>query len=217
MNAPSSVLCAAAALLVAAGCGPRALDPPAAPTTTGGSSNPEAIAATLRAVAGPDALMIVGINAGAVTGTRDGSARVLEQKPDLLAAAAMAVGMPVCSVEFQKLATPSVAGDLEAMTIDDALDLCRHDDLEEMLARLGALETPSTVVVIAANTAITVRTTNNGINYFYDADIVRLLRAARRLYVPVCVIAPDALGIPTFPEGSSPGLAVDEALLRCGR
>ena len=211
------MLCVAAVLLVAAGCGPRALDPAAAPTTTGGSSNPDDIAATLRAVAGPDALMIVGINAGAVTGTRDASARLFEQAPGALVEAAKAVQMPVCSVEFQKLATPSAAGDPEAMTIDDALYFCGHDDLTLMLARLGALATPATVVIIAANTAITVRTTNNGINYFYDGDIIRLLRAARRLYVPVCVIAPDALGVPTYPEGQTPGLSINEALVRCGR
>ena len=66
------------------------------------------------------------------------------------------------------------------------------------------------------NTAITVHSTNNGINFFYDADIVRLLHAARMTYVPVCDVAPDTLALPT-PEGQTAGLSVQDALARCGR
>jgi hypothetical protein len=85
-----------------------------------------------------------------------------------------------------------------------------------MLSRLGALKTAETVVVIGANTAITARTTSRGINFFYDADMLRLLHAARKMYVPACVIAPDSLALPTYPQGQTPGLSVDDALVRCG-
>jgi len=70
-----------------------------------------------------------------------------------------------------------------------------------MLARLAGLKTASTVVIIAANTAVTVRSSNNGVNFFYDADIV----------------IPDSLALPTPPSGQTPGLSTDEALARCGR
>jgi hypothetical protein len=214
MSPRSSPRWAAALLIVAGGCGPRALDPTGAPTTAG-SSNRDDIAAALRAVAGPEALLIVGVNAGAVTGTPDGSVPVFERDPDTLARAARAVGMSICSVEFQKLVTPALPGDSNASTIDDALALCAGDSLSDMVARLGSLKTASTAVVVALNTAFTIYSTNNGINYFYDGDIIRLLRAARQLYVPVCVIAPDVVSLPTYPEGSSPGLTIDEALARC--
>jgi hypothetical protein len=215
MTLRTSALWAAAALLiVAGGCGPRALDPAGAPAT-GGSSNPDDVAAAIRAVAGPGALMIVGVNAGAVTRTPHGAAAVFEGDPDTLARAAMAVGMSICSVEFQKLVTPAVQGDPDAITIDDARAICDGDSLSDMVARLGSLKTASTAVIVAINTAITVYSTNHGINYFYDGDIIRLLRAARQLYVPVCVIAPDALSVATYPEGSSPGVTIEEALARC--
>ena len=123
--------------------------------------------------------------------------------------------MSICSVEFQKLITPAVTGDPDAITIDDARAICDGDSLSDMVARLGALKTASTAVIVAINTAITVYSTNHGSNYFYDGDIIRLLRAARQLYVPVCVIAPDALAVAKFPEGETPGLSIDEALLRC--
>jgi hypothetical protein len=215
MSPRSSARWVAAALLtVVGGCGARALDPAGAPT--GGSSNPDDVGAALRAVAGPDALLIVGVNAGAVARTPDGSVAVFERDPDTLARAAMAIGMSVCSVEFQKLVTPAATGDSNAIAIDDALALCEGDGLSDMVARLGSLKTASTAVVVARNTAITVYSANDGINFFYDDDIIRLLRAARQLYVPVCVIAPDALILPSYPEGSSPGVTVQEALARCG-
>jgi hypothetical protein len=31
------------------------------------------------------------------------------------------------------------------------------------------------------------------------------------------VVAPDALAAPTYPEGQTPGLSVEDALARCGR
>ena len=214
-------MCVGAMLFAAAGCGPRALDS-AAPPPTGGSSNPDDIAAALQVAATSETLLIVGTNGGVLVRTRDGGVRVFERDPDTLVAAAMAVSVPTCSVEFGKLIAPSGGGAPEAVSpeilaIDAALAICDGDDIGEMTSRLTALKTASTVVVIASNTAITVHSTNNGINYFYGADIVRLLRAARKLYVPACVIAPDALGIPIYPEGTSPGLTIEEALARCGR
>jgi hypothetical protein len=214
MNPRSVTLWTAALLIVAGGCGARALDPAGAPAA-GGSSNPDDIAAAVRGAAGPGARMIVGVNAGAVTGTPDGSVLVFERDPDTLTRAAMAAGMPICSIELQKLVTPALTGDPDAITIDDAQAICDGDSLSDMIARLGSLRTASTAVIVAINTAITVYSTNNGINYFYDGDIIRLLRAARQLYVPVCVIAPDPLSLPTYPDGTSPGLTIDAALTRC--
>jgi hypothetical protein len=214
----------ALALAGAVGCGARALDPGMDPMGTGGTGTsppPDPVGATdlvsqLKAVAGPDQLLIVGTNQGAVTpiSTR-GPFTAFAADPESLTEAARVVGMPVCSIEMQALA---VAGNSDAttMTVPDALDQCLKEDLQDMLARLGSLMTSSTVVVVAANTAITVHSTNGGINYFYNADIVGLLHAARKLYVPVCVVAPESLALPT-PEGQTPGLSVDEALASCGR
>ena len=215
----------AAVLLLAGGCGARALDPGMNPPTTGAAgqgappdpSPPTDPVAGLKAVAGPAKMLIVGANAGAVTAiSTRGPFTAFSGDPGTLTAAAATVGMPVCSIEPQALAFGETFGDASLLPVTDALDACLKEDLQDMLAHLGSLETTSTVVVIAANTGITVHSTNGGINYFYDADIVRLLHAARKLNVAACVVTPDSLALPS-PSGQTPGLSVDEALARCGR
>jgi hypothetical protein len=216
------------AALWLSGCGSRALDPGMDPTAsgTGGQAGsapmpqPEdELVATLRANAGPDKLLIVGTNAGVVTSTQSANAGALQliEDPETLVEAAATAGMPVCSVEYQGLTLDPTLADASTLSVSQAVDGCLKEDLGDMLSRLGGLKTPETVVVIAANAAITVHSTNGGINYFYDADMLGLLHAARKLYVPACLIAPQALALPTYPQGQTPGLSVDEALATCGR
>ncbi|HEY7371971.1 MAG TPA: hypothetical protein VIF57_07305 [Polyangia bacterium] len=218
----------AAALPLAAGCGSRALDPGMDPTTAGtggqgvGAPTPmpeDELVATLKLNGGPDKLLMVGTNSGVVTSTQaaDGPLLQLYEDPETLVEAAAMAGMPVCSVEYQGLTLDPALADATTLTASQAVDGCLKEDLGDMLSRLGGLKTPETVVVIAANAAITVHSTNGGINYFYDADMLRLLHAARKLYVPACLIAPQALALPTYPQGQTPGLSVDEALATCGR
>jgi len=211
-----------AASLLAPGCGARALDQGMNPPTTGtgGDGAPEPVTdlvAALKALNGPDSLLIVGNNAGAVTSiSTRGPFTAFLRDPETLDEAAKVVGMPVCSVELQSLTFASTATDPSTVTVSDALDACLKEDLQPMLATLGSLQTASTVVVIAANTAITDHSTNNGINFFYDADIVRLLHSARKLYVPACIIAPQSLSLPS-PQGQTAGLSIEDALASCGR
>lgn len=223
---------AAAVVLLAVGCGTRALDPGMDPKTTGkttgmttgtagqgGAPNPDPgtdLVAALQAIAGPDQLLIVGVTGGAVTSASShGPTYTFVRDPEALVEAAAVVHMRVCSVEFQAL-TLGPPGDVSTLAVSDALDVCLKEDLGDMPTRLAALQTPSLVVVVAPNTAITVHSTNNGINYFYDADIIRLLHAARELYVPVCFVMTGPLALPT-PQGQSAGASVDEALAACGR
>jgi hypothetical protein len=210
------------------GCGARALDPGMNPSMTGAAGQggpsdlppvphpPPDLVGALKAVAGSDRLLIVGTNAGAVTviSTRGPYTPFIED-PERLDEAAAMVGLPVCSVEFETLSFDASAAD-GAVTVGDALDACLKEDLQDMLDRLGGLWTPETVVVVAANTAITDHTTNGGINYFYDADIGRLLHAARKLYVPVCNIRSASLSLPS-PEGQTDGVSIERALASCGR
>jgi len=225
------------AALLLAGCGSRALDPGmdpnatgtggqagGAPTTTTTTTTPtppqdDELVATLKANAGPDKLLMIGTNAGLVTSTQSANAPALQlfEDPETLVEAAAMAGMPVCSVEYQALTLDPTLADATTLTVSQAVDGCLKEDLGDMLARVAALKTPETVVVIAANAAITVHSTNGGINYFYDADMLQLLHAARKLYVPACLIAPQALALPTYPQGQTPGLSVDEALATCGR
>lgn len=215
----------AAALLLTLGCGARALDSGMNPPTTGTAGQggaPDAAGATdlvgqLKALTGPDNLLIVGNNAGAVTSISvQGAFLAFLRDPEALDEAAAVAGMPVCSIEFQSLTFAWTSSDPSTLTVMDALDACMKEDLQDMLARLGAIRTPSTVIVVAANTAITDHTTDNGINFFYDADIVRLLHAARKLYVPACIIAPASLALPS-PEGQTAGVSIEDALAICGR
>jgi hypothetical protein len=218
------------AALWLAGCGSRALDPGMDPTASGtggqagGAPMPtpvpeDELVATLRANAGPDKLLMVGTNAGVVTSTQaaNAGALLLFEDPETLVEAAAMAGMSVCSVEYQGLTLDPTLADATTLSESQAVDGCLKEDLGCMLTRLGGLKTPETVVVIAANAAITVHSTNGGINYFYDADMLPLLHAARKLYVPACLIAPQALALPTYPQGQTPGLSVDEALATCGR
>jgi hypothetical protein len=220
MTSRSGVAWTGLALLFALGCGARSLDPgPGAPAGPAPAPATDLVAA-LKAVAGPDQVMIVGTNAGAVTpvSTR-GPFTAFTADPETLTEGAATVGLPVCSVELQALAVDpnAAAADPSAVAVPDALDGCLKEDLQDMLARLGSLQTPSTVVVVAANTAITVHSTNGGINYFYNADIIKLLHAARKLDVAACIVAPDSLAVPTYPEGQTAGLSIDQALASCGR
>jgi hypothetical protein len=227
MGARGSGWLLAAALLGGLGCNARALDPgvnPMDPTMTGtGGSNPPPdpvvtpdLVSQLRMVAGPDQLLIVGVNGGAVTSvSTHGPIHQFVNDPERLVEAAAVVGMKVCSVELQTLAL-GLPGDGAMLAVPDALDMCLKEDLGDMPARIAELRTPSMVVVVASNAAITVRSTNGGINYFYGTDIVDLLHAAREVYVPVCFVMTGALALPT-PEGQSAGASIDEALAACGR
>ncbi|HMF44677.1 MAG TPA: hypothetical protein VKQ32_28575 [Polyangia bacterium] len=215
----------AAALLLAVGCGARALDPGVNPPTTGTAGQgmqPDPgpmtdLIGALKALTGPDQLLVLGSNAGAVTSiSTPGPFTGFLRDPETLDEAAAVVGMPVCSVEFQSLTFGETASDPSMLTVPAALDTCLKEDLQPMLETLGALKTPSTVVVIAANTGITDHSTNNGINFYYDADIVRLLHSARKLYVPVCNIAPQTLSLPS-PQGQTTGVSIEDALASCGR
>ena len=199
------------------GCGARSLDPGNGSQTGGAGGPPEdALVAALRDLGGADSLLIVGTNAGWVPRKPYGEIRTFREDPETLVEAAAVVGMPVCSVEFNALAIDSINGDAMSLTYAAASDACGNENLGDMIDRLNALKTASTVVVVAANAAVTDRTTNGGINFFYDADITRLTHAARKLYVPVCVVSPESLALPTPPQGQTPGLSVDEALAACG-
>ena len=161
--------------------------------------------------------MIVGSNGGAVTRMPARDVHPFAADPGQLVAAAAAAGMPVCSVELEALALSANVDDA-TVSIDDALARCnRSDRLGDMFERLNGLRTPETVVIIAGNTGATVRSTNGGINSFYGEDILRLLWAARKLYVSACVVAPSDLALATYPEGQTPGLSIDAALAACGR
>ena len=221
----------AAAVLVAIGCTPAPLDPngnpmgnPTPNPTTGGTTGqggaPEStLVATLRTLAAePGRQVIIGTNGGVVVPAgSDAVALFVGTDPEALMEAAAVVGMPVCSVEPQALAFNAVTNDATGLSTPDAKAFCATDDLDEMIGRLSSLKTPELVVVIAANTAITVHSTNGGINAYYGDDIGRTLRAARRLYIPACIVTPDALALPTPPSGQTPGLSTAEALARCGR
>jgi hypothetical protein len=199
----------------------RATPPTAGATAGSGGSGgsaggaPVDVASAIVALAGPDAALIVGTDGGAVIGAASGEAHFFVGDPGTLVTAAAAVAMPVCSVEFAALAIPGPPDDPFGLTIDQARDACALADLGDVFATLQALKTDRTVVIFGANAAITVNTTNNGINAFYDADIVPLLHSARTLYVSVCLIQTEALALPTYPEGQTPGLSVDQALARC--
>jgi hypothetical protein len=221
MDGRRSWLGIAAVLSLVGACGGQPLDDGAA-SNTGGAPPPatstggqQDTTAALRSLVGPNTLMVVGSNAGAVARAPSGDTRFFPSDPGTLVTAAGTVDMHVCSVEPQTLADPGTGAGAAGMTVDAALAACDQEDLGDMLERLRALRTDQTVVIIAANTGITDRSTNGGINFFYDADIVRLLHAARKLYVTACVIAPDSLALPT-PQGQTPGLSVDQALARCG-
>jgi hypothetical protein len=221
---------AAVAFGVALGCTRGALDPQGDSTpggttgmagaggTTGQAGAPgEDLVTTLKGLVGPGTQLIVATNGGVVTPAEYGPIPTFpERDPETLVEAAAVVGMPVCSVEPLALAFASTTSTAAALSTPDAQAMCVNDDLGDMLGRLSGLKTDATVVVVAANTAITVHSTNNGINYFYDLDIGRLQRAARRLYVPVCIVSPDVLALPS-PGGQLPGLSIEDALASCGR
>ena len=214
-------------MLVAIGCTPANLDSngnqngnPTTGGTTGQGGAPEStLVATLRALAAePGRQVIIGTNGGMVVPAgSDAIALFAGTDPEALMEAAAAVGLPVCSVEPQALTFTSDTSDATGLSTPGATAFCASDNLDEMIGRLNGLKTPEMVVVIAANGAITVHSTNGGINVYYDDDIGRTLRAARRLYIPACIVTPDVLSMPTPPSGETPGLSTAEALARCGR
>jgi hypothetical protein len=211
-----------AALVAAAACAPRELDPVGAPMTGGtpnaGTASGGSPAAAIGALAGPNARMIVGSNAGAVIdGDADeGSVAMFEQAPGALVAAAAAAAIPVCSVEPQRLVTASQAAGPEALTVEDAMIDCGRFDFGYVFDQLAAGQLPSSRVVIGTNAGIRMGGSDRGLGYYYDEDVVRLLRAARKLYIPACVVIPKALAIPLFPEGQTSGVTIEEALAGCG-
>jgi len=209
-----------ATLLAAVGCTPATLDPTGNPGTAGAAGQPTTgvdLVTALQAETGPGRQLILGTNGGVVDRSDTGRLGVFaDRDPEALMEAAAVVGLPTCSIEPQALVFPPAASG-PGLSTADAASFCATDDLTEMTDRLNSLKTPQLVVVIAGNTGITVHSTNGGINLFYEDDIGRLLRTARRLYVPACIVAPDALALPTPTSGQTPGLSVDEALARCGR
>jgi hypothetical protein len=221
MKAASAAM-VVAMLLAAIGCTPATLDPNGDPGTAGAAGQPSTtgvdLVTALQANTGPGRQLILGTNGGVVDRSDTGRLGVFaDLDPEALMEAAAVVDLPVCSVEPQSLVFPPAASGPDGLSTADAATFCAFDDLTEMTQRLNGLQTPQLVVVIAGNTAITVHSTNGGINFFYDDDIGRLLRTARRLYVPACIVAPDALALPTAYSGTTAGLSVDQALARCGR
>jgi hypothetical protein len=195
--------------LAAAACAPRPLEPGERPITGG---LPESLAA----LAGPDTRLIVGSNAGVVIDDGRDRVTLLEQDPGALVAAAATVSMPACSVELQRLVTASQAAGPDTITIDAAVADCDGYDFGFVFNQLAASKTPASRVIIGANTAVRMGGTDRGFGYYYDEDSVRLLRAARRLYIPACIVVPDALALGRFPGNLAPGLTIEEALARCG-
>jgi hypothetical protein len=211
-----------AVVLAAAGaCAPGALDPVGTSTTegapNGGTSAGGSLTASIAALARPHTRMIIGSNAGAVIDTDEGTVAVFEATPDALEAAAAAAAMPVCSVELQRLVTASQAAGPGALTVEDALAECERFDFGYVRDQLAAGKLPSSLVLIGTNVGIRMGGSDRGFAYYYDEDAVRLLRAARTLYVPACIVVPQTLQVPMLPGGFTPGLSMEDALARCGR
>jgi hypothetical protein len=216
-----SAMVVAALLLAAGGCGQSTSgnqdDSSSGNTASGGAVD---VAGTLSSIAGPDTTVVVGSDVSTVVGAAHGSAPTYgPADAQALVAAAARLAVPVCSVEPNSLGDAMPGATYGTVPGAAAVDFCRQDRQanSDIFATLEALKTPSTVVVVAANTAITVHSTNNGINFFYDRDVFRLLRAARVLYVPVCLVIPQEISLPTYPSGNTPGLSVDDALASCAR
>jgi hypothetical protein len=160
--------------------------------------------------------MIVGANASAVIDTYDGSTALYERDPGGLVAAAAADGMPVCSVELQRLVTASQPAGPGVISVEEALIECGRLDLRDMLDRLSASKLPSSRVIIGTNVGLTMGGSDRETVAYFDDDVVRLLRAARQLYIRACIVVPETLQVETFPGNVSPGLSIEEALARCG-
>ena len=215
-----SGLVAAVVLAAVGACAPRELDPVGTPTTgptpNAGTAGGGSLATSIGALAGPNTRMIVGSNAGAVIDADEGSVALFEATPDALVAAAAAASMPVCSVELERLVTASQAAGPGAITVEDAMIDCAGFDYGYVLDQLSVGRLPSSRVVIGANAGISMGAADRGFAYYYDEDVIRLLRAARKLYIPACLVMPKALAIPLFPEGQTSGLTIEEALASCG-
>lgn len=211
----------AATLLGAIGCTPAPLDPNGDPGAAGAAGQPTTgvdLVTALQANTGPGRQLILATNGGVVDRSDTGPLGVFaDRDPEALMEAAAVVGLPTCSIEPQALAFASATSGPDGLSTPDAATYCAFDDLADMTNRLNSLKTPQLVVVIAANTALTWHSTNGGINYFYDDDIGRVLRTARRLYVPACIVTPDNIALPMYPSGQTPGISMEEALARCGR
>jgi hypothetical protein len=93
---------------------------------------------------------------------------------------------------------------------------CGRFDFGYVFDQLAASQLPSSRVVIGTNAGVRMGGTDRGFGTYYDEDVVRLLRAARKLYIRACVVVPKALAIPLFPEGQTSGVTIEEALAGCG-
>lgn len=201
-----------AGVLAASACSSERAREPGQPETTSSSDLP----ADLATLAGPTSLMIVASNAGVLVETSMGDMRFYNDDPGKLAMAAATARIPVCSIELGTLVTPPAASDAVAQSVAAAMAGCSHQNLTSSLAELRMLQTPSTVVIVGANAAETAGSTNNGVNYFYGADIVGMLHAARSLDVTACVVAPQNISLPMYPTGATPGVSIPQALASCG-
>jgi hypothetical protein len=199
---------AAVAVLAAAACAPRDLEPVERPITGD-------LPGSLTALAGPNTRLIVGRNGGAAINGDDGRVRVFAIDPGTLVAAAATVTMPVCSVELQRLVTSSHVAGPDEITVGDAAAACDGFDLRDVVVRLGQQKTAASKVVIGTNVGISMGGTDLGINYYWDEDVVRLLRASRKLYVSACVVVPETLAWEPYEGMVEPGLTIEEALARC--
>ncbi len=204
-----------AVLLSAGACSTEMANEPGSPETTATSSSD--IPTDLASLAGPMTLMIVATNAGVLVGTPAGDSQFYDNgDPGKLAMAAATAGIPVCSIELGMLVTPPAPAGAVAQSVAAAMDQCSHQNLTSDLAELRQLQTPSTVVIVGANAAETVGSTNNGVNYFYGADVLGMLHAARTLDVTACVVAPQNISLPMYPLGATPGVSIPQALASCG-
>ncbi len=170
----------------------------------------------LTSVADSKSLMLLGTNGGALAGALDGSMHFYDQDPGTIAAAAFAAHISVCSIELDGLIMPPRSNSDLAASLAAGIAKCNQEASPDMLAKLGQLQTPTTVVIVGANAAETWHTTNNGVNDFYGDQILGMLHAARTLNVSACVVAPADLSLPMSPTGQTPGLSIADALTGCG-
>ena len=185
--------------------------PPSTSTTTMDDS-----LSNLGLLVGSQSLMIIATNASALVGGPTDDVHFFDNQPGEVAAAAASVHLSVCSVELDALVVPPAPASEVAASLSAARAKCVQEDLTSMLAELHALQTRSTEVIVGANAAETWHSTNNGVNYFYDDDVLGMLHAARQMNVLACVVAPGDISLPMYPAGQTPGMSLADALQGCG-
>ena len=183
--------------------------PPTTPPPTGYALS------DLGSLVGSQSLMIIGTNASALVGAPTDDVHFFNNQPGEVATAAATVHMAVCSVELDALVVPPASAADVTASLTAARAKCAQEDLTRMLAELHALQTRSTEVIVGANAAETWHSTNNGVNYFYDGDILGMLHAARQMNVMACVVAPSDISLPTS-MGQTAGVSISDALQGCG-